>query len=288
MKVKNIFKISTLIIFIYFNSFITKGQKIEDIDSSEVYILSIFNYCTDSLNSSGIPLNEINTTNTLKVMILEKENKLMPEFQTNLITGDNKYNYISKKDTFLLSYIDSIIQKHFIANTLFLIPLYIYPLDSIDLSYSDSLTINRLTDLKGQPQIIDYKTNHYFNYPSNKDIVDNRLINDFILVMHGVSLKDGSHFSFYHDQCPFIETGTYYMLLKVKMIYIVINDDNENFIEKYKPLEFQCYNKKVYICNNIPIKLINHKKNSKNLLAIPLYVELLKPFNDINRIYMEK
>ena len=288
MKTLPLFKILILSTVILCNILLANGQKIESIDSSEVYIISIFNYNSDSLISSSLPDDKVNNPNTLKVVILEKDNKIIPDFQSHLITGDNKYNFISTKDTFLLNYIDSIIQKYFIANTLFLIPLYIYPLDSIDLSYSDSLIINRLNDFKEQPLLIDYKANHYLNYPNSKDIVDNRLINDFILHSQGVSLKDDSHLSFYNNRCPFIETGTYYMLLKVKMIYIVIIDEYENFLEKYKPLELQCYNKNVYVCYNIRTKLINHKKNSKNLLAIPLYVELMKPYNDINRIYMEK
>lgn len=119
MKTLPLFKILILSTVILCNILLAKGQKIESIDSSEVYILSIFNYNSDSLISSSLPDDKVNNPNTLKVVILEKDNKIIPDFQSHLITGDNKYNFISTKDTFLLNYIDSIIQKYFIANTLF-------------------------------------------------------------------------------------------------------------------------------------------------------------------------
>ena len=75
---------------------------------------------------------------------------------------------------------------------------------------------------------------------------------------------------------------------KIKMTYIVVNDENEKFLGSFNPYNLPSVNKNILICGTIPTKLIYHKKNSKNLLAIPLYVELLKPYNDINRIYMEK
>lgn len=287
MKTINIFKIILLYTFIYCNCIIANCQRIESIDSSEVYILSVFNYYTDSLNKDKIRDYQINTPNTLNVLILKEDDEIISEFQANLITGDNKYSYISKNDTFHLKYINLLIKKHFIANIFFQVPLFRYPLDFIDLSNSDSLIINNLIEIKKQPQIENYILTHYIDYLSFIDIVDNRLMNDLISVINGKSLKD-SNLVIHEIKCPFIDTGTYYMLLKVKMVYFVINDEKEKLLGVFDPLVLPSYNNEFFICNLIPTKQIYHKKNSKNLLAIPLYVELLKPFNDINRIYMEK
>jgi len=280
--------VKILIIYTFFQSIylVTNCQKIEFIDSSDVYILSIFNYKCDSLTRDysddfSIP----NTTNTIQAVILKNDEAIVSEYQIHLITGDNKYNYISNKDTFHLKYIDSIIQKKIIANVLFPVHIYKYPLDSLDLSNSDSLFLKRFVKYKEQTYIKEYKLNQYLTNEFTIDIIDNRLINDLISVINGKSLRDGRR-GISKGQCPFIETGIYYMLLKVKMVYIIINDENERFLGSFNPLELNTYNKNILICDRIPTKMIYYKKDFKNLLAIPLYVELLKPFNDINRFYI--
>lgn len=261
-------------------------QTIESIDSSTVYIISIFNYYTDSLNNNKDNGFGSDTPNSLQVMILENDENFNPGYyQRNLITGDNHYNYISKKDTCSIQLIHSLINNHSIANLYFLTPLYEYMLDSIDFKNSDQILVSKYFELKKQDEIKKYFQEHFMTSDYITDIVDNRLVNDFMLILEGPFLNTYIR-SQYENKCPFIETGMYYMLLKVKMIYLIVNDKDEFFIKNRAPWSLQIFNKTTKICKYIPTKISYYQNSTKKLLAFPIYVKPLKPFNDIQRVYI--
>lgn len=283
--------VSLLCILILFN-LKTFCQKIEYVDSSEVYLLSLFKFENDVENFYKKDWLNLNNQNTLQVLLL----KATQNIQFHLITGDNKYNFVPINDSLKINYIDTIIKKYAIANMYFLTNWKYNPISTIDSTLyfenTDTSIIIKYLMYRNNPLMKKYIKNVYMSpFFDNGDILEGRLINDFKSNEVGYSniLQAEVHNTV--DQCLFSDNGTYYMLLKVSLTYVIIDDINMDYLYCNKnPLnglhsQFDDY---FYIDNKIPVRIKYFEKNNKKPIAIPLYIKLLKPYNDKYRFYLDR
>jgi len=287
---KNI-KILFCILFLSIINFEVFCQRIEKIDSSEVYILSLFRFENDKIHTSNRDklYTENKSQNILQVYVLDSRES----FQFHLITGDNKYNYISLNDSIKINYIDSIIGNYAFANMYFLRDMSKDPISIIDnnlhLDNDDSTIINKYLYFRNIFKNPNYQDDASFYENLHQDMIDGRLINEFYNTIIGFDYFFNKSSFGKLDDCIFKEKGLYYMLLKVNLTYIVIDDQDQEYLYCNKMLtlgEHPCKDE-FLICDKYMMKIKYFIKDDKKPLAIPLNLILVKPFTDKYRYYYD-
>jgi len=288
MKPIKIVNLTFFLFFLILNSFC---QKIEYVDSSKVYILTIFRFENEKEHLNTKHWSTFNNQNTLQVILL----KANDDIQNKLITGDNKYNFISINDSLNINFIDTIIKNYAISNLYFLTNWKYNPISSFDSTLyiynSDIFLINKYLTYRNNPVINNYINKVYMNtFFDDGDIVEGRIINPFKSYQIGYSNRFKEQIVNHSNQFFFSEKGTYYMLLKVNLIYVIIDDINMDYLYCDKnPINglHSQYDDYFYIYDKIPVRIKYLEKNNKKPIAIPLYIELLKPFNDKYHFYWD-
>jgi hypothetical protein len=231
-----------------------KGQPIIKFDTSEVYVLSYFEY-------SGHP--DSSSSNHYRYLMLKNNNNLTKLLKPGLTT----YRYISPSKKKLLTRIENMIDDTFITNCIveisspyfarWMLFLNTHPPDSS----TESKTIRKIiTD-----SILSKKM-----FWENPDIADGRIVRELQLLGNSADKLKG---------------GTYYMLLKMRISSIIIDDSKNDHRTQGRTPSFYFYSPRsgtITFSTQAPYiycQLIRMKDDkNRTLLALPYQFEMLHPY----------
>lgn len=235
------------------------SQQVLSIDTSEVYIFAYFDYSGNKDSCFH---------NNFKIMILENEINI----QKNLHCGSTSYQYIPFSEKETLANINNIVNNHFRANLVFETS---YSYMEAWLSFLDSQPDYHSPQFENILSIYNDTTTKIMIFQNGPDILGEKISKEL----------EGYKFT---DSCTFYRPGIYYILYKVKMSYVIFDDQKNIFVNTItkhvsSPFITKREDSVMSICPDVKNRrictwLIPLTKQGSIPVALPYKVELLEPY----------